>query len=162
MVTTTIEVYDELIKIDSYSTEEFYRFLHSIKNKNIKIVNDKIDDEDIVVVDVDKLFNLLDDFFNKRNKDFFITKINNEDVFIYKKPPENILKKYDLQQKQSSQNNTVISLLFDVKKILSANDVFKCSECNKWSDRFDNELKSLFQIKDNIVICMSCVQKKTK
>ena len=153
MVTTTIEVYDELIKIDSYSTEEFYRFLYSTKNKNIKIVNSKIDDDDIIAINVDKLFNLLDDFFNKRNKNFFITKINNEDVFIYKKPPENILKEYELQQKQSSQNNAIISLLFDVKKILSINDVFECSECNRWSDRFDNKLKSLFQVKSNIVIC---------
>ena len=149
-------------EIEAYDLDEAYKFLESIKIDSAVLCNEEVDEEDIIKVNVDNAFELLDDFYNNRNKKMSLIDLKDKKTLIFVSSPEDVLKKYNLLQFTKDKNDDLVMLLFKVKQITTIDEVFLCSKCKKWKHRFDNKLKETFITKNNLKICLTCSKKNNK
>jgi len=149
-------------EIEAYDLDEAYKFLDSIKIDSAILCNEEVDEEDIIKVNVDNAFELLDDFYNNRNKKMSLIDLKNKKTLMFVSSPEDILKKYNLLQFTKDKNDDIIMLFFKVKQIVTIDDVFFCSKCKKWKNRFDSNLKENFITNNNLKICLTCSKLKPK
>ena len=151
------KIKDELFKIISHDNEEVYRTLKAMKiDKIAKPLDDKIDDEDVIVVLSDGVFELFDDYYNNRLKELFVVNVDNNKTLLHKKAPETILNKYNLSQTTITKNNILLTTMFNVQNIVEYDDVFKCNKCKKWFRKHNSDGDTQFNRIGLSVVCKKC------
>jgi hypothetical protein len=152
------KIKDELFKVISYDNEEVYRTLKAMKvDKIAKPLNIQVDDEDVIIVLSDSVFELLDDYYNNRIKELSVIKIKNNNILLYKKSPESILNRYNLSQATPNKNNVLLITMFNVQEIIEHDAAFKCKKCEQWFKKHNNSVQ--FSRIGVDVLCKKCYNK---